>query len=486
MLWDKSLVPYTDHTTGKPVPSTIVFYYQGTTDEAVVYKDPDYTAIHASPIRTDYAGRIPEVHLKPEGRKLRADITTANWKTKSLSGIDPQDHETADAATTAPMLPAATKSGIAVSITDADFGTFVGVPTASGNVVPVQLPSPTSIPNGSLLGIQNAGDGLIPVRTIGSALIDEGKAVLLGPRQSLVVRATGGTYETFGKTSPPKAKFVVKNRTTTTPPTSGVTAGDAYLAPTGATGGWSPDSIYEANGGGGWIRTTPEIGDTCAVIAETVSATSDTATITRPMILTWSGTKWVDDAAFASLVAENLVDAALTPLTARVTAVEAKIATGEQQYRVTSQVASGVSSLVAQGSVQPVADSWTRILLTTTTGGITLTDGSASTANNLVSLPKGKYRIRATRKAKGQIDAVVGWRSTSTATFLRGMPRRADTSINIVCELDDVFEVTGTSEQFELLVLLHGTVGALSLGDASAITGLEEVYAEAVIETRAA
>ena len=72
----------------------------------------------------------------------------------------------------------------------------------------------------------------------------------------------------------------VKNRTTTTPPSS-PTAGDRYIIPSGATGDWSShvNSIVEYDGAT-WQYYTPAVGWTCYVDDE-------------QKMYAWNGTAWV-------------------------------------------------------------------------------------------------------------------------------------------------------------------------------------------------
>lgn len=72
----------------------------------------------------------------------------------------------------------------------------------------------------------------------------------------------------------------VKNRTTTTPPTSPA-VGDRYIVPAGATGAWNgkTNQIAEWNGVG-WVFYTPQTGWTCYVDDE-------------QKVYSWNGSAWV-------------------------------------------------------------------------------------------------------------------------------------------------------------------------------------------------
>lgn len=71
----------------------------------------------------------------------------------------------------------------------------------------------------------------------------------------------------------------VKNRTTTTPPTSPV-SGDRYIVPTGATGVWSGKTNQIAEYTASWVYYTPAVGWTAYVDDE-------------QKVYSWNGTSWV-------------------------------------------------------------------------------------------------------------------------------------------------------------------------------------------------
>jgi hypothetical protein len=145
------------------------------------------------------------------------------------------------------------------------------------------------------------------------------------------------------------------------------------------------------------------------------------------------------------------------------------------------EYASGTGSLAAHGGTQPTANFWTRSKLSTLADN-TIT-GSLLSAD-VITLPKGSYRITARRRIKGAITGKLAFRSLLTPSkAIKGMPLylAASEQGEIVC--DGRMLVTADTEAFELVFILAGTVAATTLGDAAAISGEVEAYAEVVIQT---
>jgi hypothetical protein len=473
MIWDKSLGQFSD-LNGKPAHTMVSFFKTGTTEAVRVFKDTTYLEPHAYAIASDSLGRIPAVYIKPGSGVLRADITTGKYKLRSIDGIDPGTSLGTSAANVISFPTATTQTTNQVTITAEQFGSFVPIRTATGQAVPVMLPRATTVPNGPLLGIRNTGSGTVIVRPSSPDLIDGVKAKVIGPGKSLVITPTGAEYFTFSESAPVPRQWTVKNRTTASPP-SGV-VGDSYLAAANASGGWTTDRIYESDGSNGWIAYTPQIGDRAAVTAETVTVNNaGTDSVTLPLMLIYSGTKWVSEAAYAEARAKVMIE----PVANRVTALEnAKEKSGHLQViRAAQGGSSGTTSLAAQGGTQPTAGNWTVNTLTESAGDL------GSRSSNKITLPTGKYRARASRQVKGAISAALALRNTSGSILVRGMPRLVDASANELVTLDGPFELSASTE-LELVFMLSGTVGALSLGDAAALPGEAEMFAELVIESR--
>lgn len=473
-LFALSLQQFTDGA-GRPASSVVRFYRSGTTQPVAVFKDPGFTSPHPVDIRSDSLGSIPPIHMKPDGIKLRAEITTNGTKTRALDDIDP-GLETTDVTPSAMSLPNNPLTGAGITIAVDDFGTFVQIATATGEAIPVGMPRVTDVPDGRIVGVRNKGLGVAVLRPTSPDLIDNAKSIVIPANASVLVRATGASFESFAATPLPARRWLAKSRQLKAPPASS-TAGDTYLAAADASGLWVPNKIYMANGSGGWSGYLPEVGDQVAVADETVQAGSGADLVKLPLLLTWTGEAWVPEYILAKAYANDAIAALIKPVDDRVKVLEDKAA--NPLMRVLSGGVSGTTSLAAQGGVQPTAGQWTRAKLTSNVGLIT----GASMANNIVTLPKGKYLVTARRKAKGAISVAVGFRSVSGSGSAVGMPVKLGTDTEGIAELNRaIVTVTAESETFELVFILAGTIDTLSTGVAAAITGVDEIYAEATIE----
>lgn len=472
-LWNLSLVQFTDGA-GRPASSTAKFFRSGTTQRVTVYKDAACTSAHPLDVKSDSLGRMPAVYFKPDGVALLAEIQTGGMKVRALDGIDPGS-PASDQSPSLMALPHAAKTGNVINITLEDFGTFVEVATVTGAVIPVGLPRVSLIDNGRIVGVRNKGLGTIALRPTGSDLVNAAKGFVLPANASVLLRSTGAGFATFALTPPPPKRWSAKTRQQKTPPLSPV-AGDTYLAPADAIGTWAPNKIYVANGGGEWTGYLPDVGDQVALADEIVQAGTGTGLVKLPLLLTWTGEAWIAEALLAKAYADDSIDAKIAPVAARVTTLETIAA--KPVLRVLSSGVSGTASLAVQGGVQPTAGQWTRNKLTSTVGDI----AGASVANDIITLPKGRYLARCRRKATGAIAVAVGFRAVSGAGFGYGIPLTLAASADGIAEADVPVTVTGESETFELVSIFSGTVGALTTGVASAITGVDEIYADVTIE----
>ena len=132
-LFAQSLQQFTDGA-GRPASSVVRFYRSGTTPPVAVFKDPGFTSPHPVDIRSDSLGSIPPIHMKPDGIKLRAEITTNGTKTRALDDIDP-GLETTDVTPSAMSLPNNPLTGAGITIAVDDFGTFVQITTTTGEAI---------------------------------------------------------------------------------------------------------------------------------------------------------------------------------------------------------------------------------------------------------------------------------------------------------------------------------------------------------------
>lgn len=449
-LWFHSLTQQVDQN-GAPDRWSIAFVKAGTSIKAAAYKDPQFLAPHPAEIFADSFGRMPAIYLKPDGERLDARITYGSTgRVKEITGIDPGT-PTPDAASSAtPKTPVITKSGTVITLTKDDAGRVIVIPTATGQNSTVFLPRSGDVADGLTFTLKNEGGGVVVIRAAGYTLIDNIASILLATDQeAAVIASSGAGYETIARTPRPPRRVNVRSRTLTTPPTV-TNPGDTYIAAASGNG-WTINSLMTANGAGGWIHRRPDIGDTAIIDAESVTTPAGVSKIE----VTWSGTEWVESSRrFLQIMS------------------------------IQDSYASSTGSLAAHGGVQPTANFWTRNKLSTL---VDSTIPGAVLASDVVTLPKGVYRITARRRVKGAISGKLAFRSLTTSSkAVKGMPLylAANEQGEIAC--DGRIDVTATQESFELVFILAGTVAATTLGDASAIAGETEVYAEVTIQTLSA
>lgn len=530
---------------GSPLSGwSVTFYLTGTNTVATVFKDVACLTAHPTPIQADGQGRLPPVYFLASGATLRADITLPSGQIRSIDGF----YTGAAASTptnTDPRLPVSTHSGLTTVLTAADAGKIHDITTSIGTIASALLPKGATLTAGQLVGLRNNGSGSVIVRTQGVDLLDTRVSVVMtAANESLLLVWTGAGYETVARTGKGPTRFVVINRTNTTPPT-GVNAGSMYLAPTNVTGSaWSADGIYQADGVGGWIGHTPVAGDECIVTAETTVASDGT---TVPVRLFYTGATWLDASKFQSqnrfvvasattttpptgaangvmylaptgatggwtagniytsngnngwsshtpvLGDEVITRDATTTVAGGVTVpVQYYYAGGQwinlasfysktQTLHVRGEFASGTSSNTAYalGGSAPSVNVYTQVVLNTT---VQNTIPNATVASNLVTLPTGTYRIRASHVIDGAISARLAFKSTTTTTFLKGRPLNIPASTQGVIEVGDIISVTAATETFQLMFVLAGTAAATSLGLAASIAGENEVYGALIVE----
>lgn len=444
-LWQHSLVQQSDQN-GRPDQWTATFYVAGTSTKATTFKDSAFTAPHPLTVNADSWGRLPAIFLKPDGVQLDCRIAYGDGRVAEIKGIDPGSPVTPSLTTATPSTPVVSKSGVTITLTAADAGRVINVATASGANAAVYLPKSNTVADGLPIILRNNGLGAVVIRPSPGDLINNVTgAVLTEDQETLSLVSSGAGYDITTRTPQAPKRVLVRNRSLTTPPAI-VNAGDSYLA--GATaGGWTINAIMTADGSGGWLTQRPAIGDTVIVEAETTTTSAGTAKLE----LTWSGTEWL-------------------PSSKRL----AQVAVFKDEH------VSGTGSLAAHGGVSPAAAFWTRnILNTVAANGI----AGATLTSNIITLPRGSYRVTARRRLKGAISGKLMFRNISGSTFIKGMPIYLAANEQGVADLDGSFTVTAETETCELVFILSGTVGATTLGDASAIAGETEVYAEVAIQT---
>jgi Protein of unknown function (DUF2793) len=275
---------------------------------------------------------------------------------------------------------------------------------------------------------------------------------LTGKGHSVDLVADGGGWLIVQETQPlishNTATLTVASRLST-PPAS-PTGGARYIltgTPTGAWVTYAAGDVVEADGQGGWIKHTP------ATDCGWQAFVKDEDTEYQ-----FRGSAWV---AWSNVTAPAVSYRAL--------------------YIVADEKASGTNGGTS------VANAWTKHTLNTEKepSGTTKITG-ASLASDLVTLPTGKYRVRARSCYINGLDVKTRWKSTTTATVILSQNTYAYTSGTVTTEVqslvDGYFEVTGTTESFELDYYLLAAQATFGLGHPMALAATVETYAHVVIE----
>lgn len=466
--------------TQQPLPGpvhtdTTMEFLQGvTTAPLVVWKDAAFTEAHPTVIKPDAFGRWPVIFVKPDGTSATVKITYSNGRSRTITGFYTGAlPSSASTSVAEPTLPVVRKTGGAVVLAAADFGKVIDVPASGADVI-VTMPQATTVPDGRLIAIRNAGGGKAAIlRTITPDLIDDVPTLALTRSgQSIVLVSTGAGFEVLTRTAGPDRTFAVENRTLLVPPTVAVTGAHYLAAPTAAGGGWAPNFIYTANGSGGWSETVPEIG--MAVLVKNETDVVGTVSIPREMV--WSGVEWI--------ARQALISALATSLGSTIAAGVADAGTGKILV-VTEQYASGVSPPAA------AQNAWTDLPLNLVTRN-TISGATAVTPN--VTLPIGTYLVRAAHTFVGAGKCVIRFKSDDTSKVLMGSPLNLAPAASYATTpavavpaqsgssiLEGVLTLTAP-ESFSLQYHLTGVPHAFALGEPTGIVEALETYGTLTIQ----
>lgn len=150
-----------------------------------------------------------------------------------------------------------------------------------------------------------------------------------------------------------------------------------------------------------------------------------------------------------------------------------------QMLVATDKHASGVTGLAAGGFVTaPPTGAWTvNPVNTVESNSIT---GASMSNSGRITLPAGSFNIRARRRFRGAIKAVLEFGSTTSAAAVRGGPIVLGSTLAGVAELEGNLTLT-EPQTFELRWLLSGTADGNTLGEAAAIAAVNEIYAHVAV-----
>lgn len=541
--FSQSLLQQSDGNGQPLIGWSVKFFQSGTNTGVTVWKDIACTSAHAIPVKADGQGRLPAIYYKKNGIKLRAEITFPDGRTKTIDDIDPGTADGVVSEEEDPRLTSVSHTGLTVTLTSTDIGKLHSIPTSLGSSTAVLLPRASTLKDGQIIGLMNAGAGTVIYRTQGTDLLNDRASLLLTEQDEVVlVRCSGAGFERLAQTQKARTRYVCLDNTVSTPPVAPA-AGVTYLAPSSTTGTvWAPNTIYQADGVGGWISHAPVVGDEAIITSKTQTITGGIQVPTR---LLWTGSQWVDQSGFASqnrFVVQSATTAVpptgspvgtmyLAPAGASGVWTPGNIYTSDgangwvshtpvigdevitrdatttvgtttiptryfyyngawldesvfnskaSALHVRGEFSSGTGSNSAYSlaSAAPAVSVWTQVILNTT---LLNSISGASIAANVVTLPKGNYRVRAKHKAKGAISMRLRFVSTSTITEIKGLSQLLLASTAGVVDLEGQISVAAASEAFQLLFILSGTAAASTLGDAASISGESEVYGELFI-----
>lgn len=506
--------------------------YRGDTTELLtVYKDSAFETRHADPMQADAWGRLPEFYIEPDGKPYRLEIHYPHpyGTVKTYHGVADEPNTAAAKPYHAPALPLQELTKASVELKPADFGTVVHV-KGTGTQTPVVLPNASAVEAGAVIAIRNAGDaGVLRIQAQSIDLIDDKSTLVLTNADEIVgLAATGKGYVTLFRSAPRSGVQTVLTRGETTLPAT-APAGATYLAPINADAPYAADSIYIADGLGGYTERRPQSGDMAIVLDEddgsqikrfgsttetsTSLSISNTLGLFRSMPVSGPG---IPSGATITEVVENtsvtLSDAATATATNKeyvfgfagpelpailiytakgwvaltdylaglvASAAESIFAAVQrdqsQTMTVRAEFADATTSKVAFGGENPTANAWTDDVLNTEVDN---SIENASLENNRVTLPRGRYNIRAYRTFFESGKTAIRFRSDlKTVT---GPTVILDTGIQGQALIDQTCDLTAQSE-FVLQFHVQGSVTDTTLGDVNGRGGEPEIYAQVVI-----
>ncbi len=448
---------------------TLRFFAAGTTTPKQVYSDSGRTVSLGTQVSTNSAG----VPVSGSNTPILIYYGTGNYKygLYDANGVLVPGMEfdniagyvaPAEASTTAtPTFPVISKTSAYVVTADDRAKLINANPT--GGSFPITLPSAVTVGDNFLIGVRHDGTAnAVSIVATGSQNIRfQGNRTafsLNGNGETLWLVSNGSDWIGCGYVPPFRKDlgpyFIVLDRLTSPP--ANPDAGARYLlngTPTGAwsTLGFADEDIAEADGNGSWIKHTPEEGWMAFDVDEKIS-------------LVFKDGAW-----------ENF-----------------QIDPGESTLK-TFIVQDQKSSNTDGGT--PTTDAWTTAVLNTSVVN-TITD--ASLASNKITLPAGRYRVRARKvfastgesriRLKKDVAGTVVGLSESVHAGNVVSTQSANAIIGVTAALECEFEISESTDfilEYYVNVNQH-TTATQGLGIPSNISGVVEVYATVTVEDIAA
>lgn len=432
---------------GRPLSGAELFIYADDDSDTLItiYSDPALEARRQQPVRSDQGGFFPAIYMAP-GSAYRVRLVTPDGRVRGAVGlVAPLVSDDASAiAYASPTFAPDERSGVSVQISAADFGRAISL-LANGYVMATVLPALSDVREGALIALINAGTNQIVVSCTGFDLIEGRRSITLAAGETVIVRASSDGFGILVKYGGRPVRLSVLNRQEAVPP-SAPAPGSRYLAPTNATGGWSPNIIYEADGSFEWIAINPSVGMEVCVLNETETINGRAL----PLILLWNGSAWI------SRLPPEKADPALASVHPTMVVAHAYDA-GVAPHTITTASWQGIDvNTLASNSI----------------------DG-ASLENNQVILPEGKYRIRFKHVLHGSGASRLRLASQSTSVAIYSMPVTVAANTGSIFSGEDVIEVGEDGDAFELQAFV--AVTAATVLGIPANNG-PELYGEIVIE----
>lgn len=449
---------------GFPLPGGQLRYYSaGTTTPKVVYSDAALSTSLGSIVSINSAGEAVDggnvqVMVYPGTGAYRVRLYDADdiliWDQDNIPGAEEEAEESETALPVTPVVHL-TSSG---THTTADQGKLF-VLDPSGNPFARTLPSAVAAGDGFRLSFHHDGSANAATIIAPGAQNIRGQRVgksfaLVGRGESITLVSNGADWivESY---SPPFRKatdpyFIVLDRISSPP--ANPDAGARYLLNDTPSGAWSTlglteNDIAEADGNGSWIRHTPAGGWLAFDDDEKIS-------------LVFKDGAW-----------ENFqVDPGTSTLKTLIV-----------QHQLSSGTDGGT----------PTQDAWTTAVLNTSVVN-TITD--ASLASNKITLPSGRYRVKARKvfavtgesriRFKTDADSSVVILSESIHSGNIISTNSSNVTAAFTAMLDGEFEISESTD-FILQYYVNvnqGSTAAQGLGMPSSISSTAEVYATVVIE----